>query len=45
MKTLGIPFYWRDELKDILLEKGFDAVIEQIEEWIESCDLFEVDHK
>lgn len=32
MKSL--PEFWRDTLKEILLQDGFDAVIEQIEEWL-----------
>ncbi len=32
---IQLPFYWQDELKDILLTGGFNRVIEKIEYWLE----------
>lgn len=32
---MKLPTNWRDELKEILLEQGFDAVINKLEEWLE----------
>jgi hypothetical protein len=32
-------YYWRDELKEILLSEGFDKVIEKIEQMLENNDL------
>ena len=28
-----LPKFWRDELKDILFEEGFDAVVDRLDEW------------
>lgn len=37
---IKLPRFWKDELMEILLSQGFDAVIKQIEEYFKQSDFF-----
>jgi len=45
MKIIKLPYYWKDELKEILLSEGFDKVIEEIEKYFRINDLIVDDIK
>ena len=42
---IKLPNYWKDNLKEILLSRGFDAVSEEIEKMITDADCGIIDER
>ena len=45
MKIIKLPYYWKDELKELLLSEGFDEVIERLIKWFADNELLIMDER